>query len=69
MWYRLDPELERQLKHIRQMVKLRQETPTKEWPLVFVDEFGAMLVVREWPGGEITAYTISKDASDRKEER
>jgi hypothetical protein len=69
MWYRLDPELERQLKHIRQMVKLSQATPTQEWPLVFVDEFGAMLVVREWPSGDITAYTVSKAASDSRDER
>ena len=35
----------------------------KEWPLVFVEEFDALLVVREWPGGKITAYATS-DYSD-----
>ena len=43
------------------MVKLSQQSPVKEWPLVFVEEFGSLLVVREWPGGNITAFTASKE--------
>ena len=38
------------------MVGLSHQTPTTEWPLTFVDEFDELLVVREWPGGVITAY-------------
>ena len=59
MWYGIDPELRKQLEHIREMVTLSRQNPTREWPLVFVEEFDALLVVREWPGGQITAYTIS----------
>jgi hypothetical protein len=46
------------------MAKRSHQTPTKEWPLVFVGECEAMLVVREWPGGEVTAYAVSKDSDD-----
>jgi hypothetical protein len=63
MWSGFDPELRRQLKNIHQMVMLQHQTPTREWPLVFVDEYDALLVVREWPNGSITAYSTS-DYSD-----
>ena len=59
MW-RIDPELWKELERIREMVSLRHQSPTKEWPLVFVEEFDELLVVREWPGGNITAYTTSQ---------
>ena len=67
MWAGFDPELLRQLATIRQMVALRYRTPTREWPLVVVDrdidDAAALLVVREWPDGSITAYlTSSKPA-------
>jgi hypothetical protein len=38
------------------MVALRYQMPTKEWPLIYVEEHGALLVVREWPDGSVTAY-------------
>ncbi len=60
MWG-MDPDVWKQFEHIREMVKLSQQSPVKEWPLVFVEEFGSLLVVREWPGGNITAYTASKE--------
>jgi hypothetical protein len=41
------------------MVTRSHATPTNEWPLVFVAEYDALLVVREWPDGEITAYATS----------
>jgi hypothetical protein len=63
MWSGLDPELLRQLATIRQMVALTHQTPTREWPLIFVDQYDALLVVREWPDGSITAYTT--EHSDR----
>jgi len=64
MWAGMDPELRRQLESIKQMVRRRNQSPAKEWPLVFVDEFDALLVVREWAGGEITAYTASTRTQD-----
>jgi hypothetical protein len=60
----MDSEMWAQLDNIREMVRLRSQTPTREWPLVFVDECEQLLVVREWPGGEVTAYTMSRDGSE-----
>jgi hypothetical protein len=66
MWAGFDPELLRQLATIRQLVALRHCTPTREWPFVVVDqdvdEQGALLVVREWPDGSITAYVTPRPA-------
>ena len=59
MWFDLDPELRRQLEHVRRMVSLQRQTPTREWPLLPVDEYEALLVIREWPDGTITAYLAS----------
>jgi hypothetical protein len=56
MWPGLDPKLRRDLATFREMVALRYQSPTKEWPLVYVEERQALLVVREWPDGSITAY-------------
>jgi hypothetical protein len=64
VWPGFDPELQRQLEHVRTMAKLSQQSPTKEWPLIFVEEHDELLVIREWPGGAITAYSTS-DYSDR----
>jgi hypothetical protein len=58
MWPGFDPELRRQFDSIREMVALRHETPTKEWPLIFVEEFDALFVIREWPGERLTAYVM-----------
>ena len=68
MW-RMDPELWKELDRIRELVSLRHQTPTKEWPLVFVDEFDALLVVREWPGGNITAYATSEYSEEIRKSR
>jgi hypothetical protein len=59
MWPGMDPELRRQLATIRQLVSLRHRTPTREWPLVVVRKYNALLVVREWPDGSLTAYMTS----------
>ena len=56
MWEGIDPELRRQYDSLRTMVRLSHQSPAREWPLVFVSEFESLLVVREWPGGEVTAY-------------
>ena len=65
MWSGFDPELLRQLATIRQLVALKHQTPTREWPLIYVKQHKAVLVVREWPDGSITAYTTSAPAGRR----
>ena len=57
MWS-LDPELHRQLARVREMVARQHETPTREWPLIVEESLEELLVVREWPDGSITAYTM-----------
>jgi hypothetical protein len=59
MWSGFDPELRRQLATIRQLIALKHQTPTREWPLIYVKQHKALLVIREWPDGSITAYTTS----------
>jgi len=65
MWSGFDPELRRQLATIRQLVGLRHQTPTREWPLVYLARHDAQLVVREWPDGSITAYVTSRRPGKR----
>ena len=60
MWHGFDPETERDLANVKALVNLSHQKPTREWPLIFVEEHDALLVVREWPGGEITAYWTSE---------
>ena len=62
MWYGFDPEIRRQLDSLRRMVALQRQTPTREWPLITIDQHDAWLVVREWPDGSITAYLASVTA-------
>ena len=62
MWSSFDPELFRQLDCIRQMVARSHQTPTREWPLILVDDHDALLVVREWPDGAITAYHMHRES-------
>ena len=59
MWFNLDPELRRQLDNIREMVARQHQTPTREWPMISEEDDRALLVVREWPDGSITAYLAS----------
>lgn len=63
MWSGFDPEFVRQLGVIRQMVSLRYKSPTREWPLILVEDRDELLVVREWPDGSITAYLTSEPSS------
>ena len=58
MWHGFDPGIRRDLSTIRELVALRHQTPTREWPLIYVKEQDALLVVREWPDGSITAYAV-----------
>jgi hypothetical protein len=59
MWYGLDPDLLRQLATIKKQTARRYQTPTNEWPVIFVEQHHALLVVREWPDGELTAYAAA----------
>ena len=58
MWSGFDPSILKDLATIREMVSRQHQAPTKEWPLVHVDEHGVLLVLREWPDGMVTAYTV-----------
>jgi hypothetical protein len=69
MWSGFDPEVWRQLEFVREMVTLRHQTPTREWPLVFVEQHDELLVIREWPNGSITAYAASKPSPDTDADR
>ena len=60
MWQGFDPEIKRELAAVKALVRLTHQTPTREWPLVFVGDYDALLVVREWPDGQITAYWTSE---------
>jgi len=68
MWSGMNPELWKELENIREMVKLSHQTPTREWPLVIVEEFDALLVIREWPGGNLTAFAASRNSSDSQKQ-
>jgi hypothetical protein len=59
MWFGFDPELRREWECIRGMVARQHQTPTREWPLIFVEEQDALLVVREWPDGTLTSYATT----------
>jgi hypothetical protein len=58
MWHGFDPAIVRDLATIRDMVSRQRQVPTKEWPLVYVNEYDVLLVVREWPDGSVTAYAV-----------
>jgi len=59
MWSGFDPQMRRELQNVRQMVGLTHQAPTREWPLFFEAEHDALLIVREWPDGSVTAYLTS----------
>ena len=57
MWPGFDPTIQRQLAALKELTARRYRVPANEWPVVYVEELNALLVVREWPNGELTAYT------------
>jgi hypothetical protein len=61
MWPGFDGDVQRQLAAIKEATKRRQSTPIREWPVVFVKEDNAVLVVREWPNGDLTAYVMPRE--------
>jgi hypothetical protein len=58
VWNGFDPELRRRFEYMREMVSLSQRTPTREWPLIFMESHNELLVIREWPNGSLTAYMM-----------
>ena len=68
MWPGFDPELRRQLDHVRQMVARSHQTPTQEWPLIFVDDHNALLVIRQWPDGALTAYLMPGESDPNRDD-
>jgi hypothetical protein len=50
---------------MRQLIRLTHQTPTREWPLVVVEQSDELFVVREWPDGSVTAYTMSRASASR----
>ena len=61
MWPGFDPSMLKDLATIREMVSRQHQTPTREWPLIHVDEHKLLFVLREWPDGAVTAYTVDDD--------
>jgi hypothetical protein len=59
MWHGWNPNELPELVHLRAMIALQRQSPTREWPLHHEEEDDLLLVVREWPDGSITAYTMS----------
>jgi hypothetical protein len=59
VWPGFDPSVWRDLSTLRELVALQHQTPTKEWPLIYMEDQDTLLVVREWPDGSITAYTVA----------
>ena len=59
MWHGMNPNTWPEFVNLRAMIALQRQTPLKEWPLIYLEEYDALLVVREWPDGSITAYTMS----------
>jgi hypothetical protein len=56
MWSGFDPDTIRELAALKTLVKRSRQAPVREWPLMFDAEHNAVLVVREWQDGQITAY-------------
>jgi hypothetical protein len=61
MWPGFDRDLLRQLAFVREMVSLTRLAPTREWPLIVMESSRELFIVREWPNGSITAYTMPID--------
>jgi hypothetical protein len=60
MWHDLNPNSWPEFVNLRAAVARSRQTPSREWPLHFVEEHDALLVVREWPDGSMTAYAVSR---------
>jgi hypothetical protein len=66
MWSGFDADLRKELEAIRELISVTRLSPTKEWPLALVAELDGLLVVREWPGGKMTAYLAPTQGAEEK---
>ena len=67
MWNGFDDTTRRDLAAIREMVARQRQTPSREWPVIYIEDRQLLLVVREWPNGSLTAYCIENtDAGPRR---
>jgi hypothetical protein len=57
MWYGFDPEILQQLAAIKGQTRRLHSAPVNEWPVHFKED-NVVLVVREWPNGELTAFVM-----------
>ena len=55
MWNFFDADVQRQLAAIKELTTRRVTGPAREWPVVFIEKDKAVLVIREWANGELTA--------------
>ena len=69
MWQGFDPEITRDLMAVKAQVSRRYQRPTREWPLIFVGEHDALLVVREWPERRDHRVLDLRDSPDHRRER
>ena len=58
MWHVPNPNALPELAHLRAAVARQRQTPTGEWPLHFDEQQDVLFVVRTWPDGAVTAYTM-----------
>ena len=65
MWDGLNPNLLPEFINLRAMIALQRQTPTAEFPLIFMEEHDVMFVVRTWPDGSITCYTMTPPEDSR----
>jgi hypothetical protein len=67
MWYGFDADVRRELAAIKKLTARRYQTPAHEWAVAFVEEHHALLVVRQWPNGEITGYTCAVPSNSSRD--
>lgn len=60
MWPGFDPDIQRDLASLKQMVLRSRQMPSREWPLILSETQDELLVIREWPDGSVTAYLTSE---------
>ena len=65
-WYQ--SLVQRQLATIKEMTARRFLTPTREWPVVVVEDHDSLVVIREWPDGGLTAYSTDLSGIRRSQD-
>ena len=69
MWYGPNPNAMPEFERLRALVARQRQTPTSEWPLIYLEDEDMLLVVRTWPDGSITAYTVDGSTLDDADTR